>query len=71
MPLLRSAARRATRKDEGLPLLDRNGGAEDTASGDDLVAEMGDMHHSAGSEVIGLSRPPSRLREGGPQSPMR
>ena len=35
MPLLRSAARRARRKEEVLPLLDRNGGAEDTASGDD------------------------------------
>ena len=35
MPLLRSAARRANRKDEVLPLLaDGNGGAEDTASGD-------------------------------------
>ena len=35
MPLLRSAARRASRKDEVLPLLaDGNGGAEDTASGD-------------------------------------
>ena len=35
MPLPRSAARRARRKDEVLPLLDRNGGTEDTASGDD------------------------------------
>ena len=35
MPLLRSAARRATREEEVLPLLDRNGEAEDTASGDE------------------------------------
>ncbi len=27
----------------------RNGGAEDTAGGDDLVVEMSDMHCSAGS----------------------
>jgi len=26
-----------------------NGGVEDTASGDDLVVEMSDMHCSAGS----------------------
>ena len=35
MPLLRSVARRARRTKEVSSLLDRNGGAEDTASGDD------------------------------------
>ncbi|MEA1903274.1 MAG: hypothetical protein U9N56_07095 [Actinomycetota bacterium] len=49
MPLLRSAARRASRKDEVSPLLVRNGGTEDTASGDGWSFEMGGMHCSAGS----------------------
>ncbi|MEA1902110.1 MAG: hypothetical protein U9N56_01130 [Actinomycetota bacterium] len=49
MPLLRSAARRASRKDEVSPLLVRNGEAEDTASGDGWPFEMSDMHCSAGS----------------------
>lgn len=35
MPLPRSAARRASRKNEVLPLLGWNGGTEDAASGDD------------------------------------
>jgi len=58
MPFLRSAARHASRTNEvggqarqshergsGTPLCG-NGGAEDKASGDDLVAEMSDMHCS-------------------------
>ena len=49
MPLVRSAARRATHKEEVSPLLGGNGGAEDSASGDDLVVEMSEMHCSAGS----------------------
>ncbi|MEA1903491.1 MAG: hypothetical protein U9N56_08205 [Actinomycetota bacterium] len=44
MPLLRSAARRASRKDEVSPLLVRIGEAEDTASGDGWPFEMSDMH---------------------------
>jgi len=46
MPLPRSAARRANRTDEVPALLGWNGGAEDTASGDDLGVEMSDMHRS-------------------------
>ncbi len=49
MPLPRSATRRASRKDEVSPLLGWNGEAEDAASGDDLVVEIGDMYCSAGS----------------------
>ena len=53
MPLVRSAARRVSRKDEVSPLLGWNGEPEDTASGDDLVVEMIDLHCSAGSWIQG------------------
>jgi len=46
MPLLRSEARRASRTNEVPALLGWNAGAEDKASGDELVAEMSDMHCS-------------------------
>ena len=38
MPLLSSAARCGSRKDEASPLLWRNGEAEDTPSGDDWLS---------------------------------
>jgi len=46
MPLLRSAVRRANRTKEVPALLVWSGGAEDKASGDDLVVEMSDMYCS-------------------------
>ena len=46
LPLLRSAASHANRTNEAPALLPWNGGAEDKASGDDLVGEMSDMHWS-------------------------
>ena len=50
MPLSGSPVRRASHKEEALPLLVRNGGAKervafpDAVSGDDLAGEDGDMH---------------------------
>ncbi len=53
MPLFVSAAGRASRTDEVSPLLCGNGGAEDTASGDDLVARTDD--HRAPRCVAGTT----------------
>ena len=54
-----------------------NGGAEDTASGDDLVVEMSDMHRSAGSwgsdlaEQVRPDRIDAVLEASGVQVPQR
>ena len=52
MPLVRSAARRVTHKDEVSQLLV----AKWRGRGDDLVVEMGDMHCSTGSYGYRLRR---------------
>ncbi len=59
MPLLRSSARRADRKDKVSPLLVWNGEAEDAASGDDwqsrwvtCIAQRAPNHRSASMAAI-------------------
>ena len=54
MPLPRSAARRVSRKDAQRRRSGNCVEAEDAASGDDLVVEIGDMRRSA----VSFRQPP-------------